>query len=280
MNLRMFWRAVAAWLSGVLPVAVAVETSRAEALYRELPVPFVDQNSGRPVPLELPSGFQEGDRLFRHRQSSWEPSPPRNWPAWNWTWLRAVRQFLRSWWDLLQTIGIALLLALLAVVLWRAWRLGRWSGMRAKGVKPGAPDVSVLRELLPERRTAQEVDLWETAWQRFRSGDLRAAVIFLYCCLLVALNDRKIIRVRRGKTCRDYLKELQAWPKLREPFQQVVQLYESVFFGQITVPQARAEEAFAAAESLRSRLAALSVDVPETVPPVPADRIHLGNEAP
>ncbi len=74
-------------------------------------------------------------------------------------------------------------------------------------------------------------DFRSLAQQAYQSGDLRRAFIFLYSHVLVTLDQNERITLKKGKTNRQYLKEVWEDPKLSSYFKSVMLPFESAFFG-------------------------------------------------
>ncbi len=75
-------------------------------------------------------------------------------------------------------------------------------------------------------------DFRQLAEAAYRRGDFRRAIIFLYSHVLISLDQRGLIRLRKGKTNRQYLRELSPYRPLANFFQQVMVPFEAVFFGE------------------------------------------------
>ena len=86
-------------------------------------------------------------------------------------------------------------------------------------------------EQLPFELDSAEGDFRTAADAAYRSGDLRKAIIFLYSHVLVTLDQNRLIRLRKGKTNRQYLREVQRHDGVAGYFQQVMLPFEAVFFG-------------------------------------------------
>jgi hypothetical protein len=63
------------------------------------------------------------------------------------------------------------------------------------------------------------------------AGDYRKALIYLFSYLLVELDKAHCIRLERGKTNGEYLREVRSWPELSGSMKPIVQLFEFVYFG-------------------------------------------------
>ena len=86
-------------------------------------------------------------------------------------------------------------------------------------------------EQLPFDLQAAGGDFRSLAQQAYQAGDLRRAFIFLYSHVLVTLDQNERISLRKGKTNRQYLKEVWEDPKLSTYFKSVMLPFESAFFG-------------------------------------------------
>ena len=86
-------------------------------------------------------------------------------------------------------------------------------------------------EQLPFDLDSAEGDFQSAAEAAYRNGDLRKAIIYLYSHVLVTLDQNGMIRLRKGKTNRQYLNEARRHKGIPEYFRQVMIPFESVFFG-------------------------------------------------
>ena len=86
-------------------------------------------------------------------------------------------------------------------------------------------------EQLPFDFKAAGGDFRSLAQQAYQAGDLRRAFIFLYSHVLVTLDQNERISLRKGKTNRQYLKEVWEDPKLSSYFKSVMLPFESALFG-------------------------------------------------
>jgi hypothetical protein len=65
----------------------------------------------------------------------------------------------------------------------------------------------------------------------YEAGNYDQAVIYFFSFQLVQLDHHQFIRLEKGKTNRQYLRELHAHRSLRGLVEQVMLLFEDVFFG-------------------------------------------------
>lgn len=89
------------------------------------------------------------------------------------------------------------------------------------------------RVILGERIGAEEsaTDLFSEAEQLARDGNLRAAIRKGYIALLCDLSDRKIVRLARHKTNRDYLRDVRMENSLFENMAGLTRNFESNWYG-------------------------------------------------
>jgi len=113
--------------------------------------------------------------------------------------------------QLAQVFVLALCLAAISFVAWRAWSR-RARAPKSLKLKRG-PRV-VLGERLEADQTA--ADLLDDAERLARAGDLRGAIRKAYIALLCELGDRGVVRLAQHKTNRDYLDAVRrsATPRL------------------------------------------------------------------
>lgn len=95
------------------------------------------------------------------------------------------------------------------------------------------------RVILGERIGADEsaADLFSQAEQLARDGNLRGAIRKGYVALLCDLSDRKIVRLARHKTNRDYLRDVRKNDGLFENMTGLTRNFESNWYGLRTAEQ-------------------------------------------
>ena len=89
------------------------------------------------------------------------------------------------------------------------------------------------RVILGERIGADEsaFDLFSEAERLAREGNLRAAIRKGYIALLCDLSDRKIVRLARHKTNRDYLRDVRKDNSLFENMTGLTRNFETNWYG-------------------------------------------------
>jgi len=109
-------------------------------------------------------------------------------------------------------------------------------------------------EQLPFDIKAGNGDFRSLAQQAYQAGDLRRAFIFLYSHVLVTLDQNERISLRKGKTNRQYLKEVWEDPKLSTYFKSVMLPFESAFFGDHDPAPDQFERCWSGLENFHSHL--------------------------
>lgn len=96
------------------------------------------------------------------------------------------------------------------------------------------------RVILGERIAGSEsaLDLFSEAERLALEGNLRAAIRKGYIALLCDLSDRKIVRLGRHKTNRDYLRDVRKDGRLFENMSGLTQTFERNWYGLRTAEQA------------------------------------------
>jgi hypothetical protein len=235
------------WCWGQAGAEDAVTQGR-EALRGSPEFPWYDPDS---------DGLQRMDvrppRDVAARKSKWQPS---NAPAYSWPpWLSIVIEVV---------FWIVLVLALLAVVytLLRAllittgdWRSGT-GGSSADDLLHG--DIDRI-ESLPFQLKAPQTDLLAQARQHYEAGEFGQAIIYLYSYQLIQLDRHQLIRLTKGKTNRQYLREVLSRRELRELLSRSMIAFEDVFFGHHTLDRQRFESCWSQLDVFHEQLALTAV---------------------
>jgi len=128
-------------------------------------------------------------------------------------------------------ILLAVVLLWLAYLAWRGMRRRRSSVEVSRGADRVEPITARQSQSLPVQVAPQRADLLGWAEKCYREGDYSQAIVYLFSYLLVQLDRRQLIHLSRGKTNRQYLRELGAQRRLRELLGQTMEAFEAVFFG-------------------------------------------------
>jgi len=72
---------------------------------------------------------------------------------------------------------------------------------------------------------------FERAQTLSQGGDYRSAVRFLYLSSLLLLDERGLLRYDRSRTNHEYLRSVSGSPELSEPLQEVIEVFDNVWYG-------------------------------------------------
>ena len=162
-----------------------------------------------------------------------------------------------SWsWDL-EWLGWVLIVLVVLLVLWMLlrvyWTRTPRSGGSDDAALVGRP-VSVDRlEELPFQLDQPAGDLLSESRRAAEAADYDRAIVLLYSHQLLELDKREAIRLTKGKTNRQYLRELRLQAGLAPLLATSMVAFEDVFFGGHSLGRARFEECWRQAMQLLER---------------------------
>lgn len=167
---------------------------------------------------------------------------------WDLDWLRdwfdfgSFRPFSMSSVQWIAWIAIAVLIGIVVYVLFRAYRQSeqRASGQAAKAREAEAADDQRRTEALPLEGRKRS-DFLAEAERCYQQGNYGEAIIYLFSHQLVELDKHRRIRLTKGKTNRQYLRELRRHPSLCRLMEQTTIAFEDVFFGHHPLDRSRFE---------------------------------------
>lgn len=96
-------------------------------------------------------------------------------------------------------------------------------------------------ESLPVPVVQSRADLLAEARRLYEQGDYGQAIAYFFGYQLVQLDKRHIIRLGRGKTNRQYLREVGARAALRGLVEETMVTFEEVYFGRREIDRCRFE---------------------------------------
>jgi len=140
-------------------------------------------------------------------------------------------------------IALALLLGGLAYLLIRVY-LNMVGGRSSRGDDEGPSDAGDQRrrsEALPLPAARLEGDLLAQARRLYQEGRFGEAILYLFGYQLVELDKRQRIRLAKGKTNRQYLREIGGGGRLRRLVEQTMVAFEDFFFGHHAIDRVRFE---------------------------------------
>ena len=172
------------------------------------------------------------------------------WPNWHLPGLGSVLEWV--FW-----IALVASLAAVAYLLVRAY-LGSESFASSQADDDPETEADRRRriESLPFPVQASRNDLLAEARRHYQQGDYGEAVKYLFSYQLVQLDKHQIIRLTRGKTNRQYLREVGRRKSLGRVVEQTMVAFEDFFFGNHAIDRARFEACW-------SRLAQFEAQVAE-----------------
>lgn len=218
---------------------------------------WVDPESGRVRGVkeaypyaELPTGSASAQReqaallpTLDTQDWTWE------WPDWWLDFLDTIGQLFSGWGErevyLLFLVLILIFLLIVFILLART----KWGPLAVQArAAQQRRRRAVAQEELPfewEAGALTVEGLWQQALQAKEAGDFRLALMFLYSYLLIELDAQQLLRLQRGKTNRDYSRELGRSATVYDCFQATMLAFEQVFFGRYQLTRPQVDELFA-----------------------------------
>lgn len=138
-------------------------------------------------------------------------------------------------------MGIALLVAVCAALIWVIGT--RFLGQEVRESKATKVVQAVRKadqvEKLPLNLLITEPggDFLSMARKFMQASEFSKAIIYLYAHELLSLDEQHLIRLAKGKTNRQYLRELRPQPPLQQLVEATVLLFEDAFFGKKSISE-------------------------------------------
>lgn len=212
----------------------SVESAR-DALSGRGGMPWYDRERDDLRAINVPPE-KAGD--MSNRTSKWEdtskPTPQSNTPAPNFSWTGSFWDALWTFAQVLFWIFVVILVGFLIYLLIKAYveredAAAVTSKSQFDFDDDGADENRI--ESLPFTVARPRGDLLDEARQQYQAGNYRLAVIYLFSYQLITLDRHQHIHLAKGKTNRQYLRELREHPQLRDVLEQTMVNFEDVFFG-------------------------------------------------
>lgn len=225
----------------------AVEAGR-EALDGKVTFPWYDADSDGLQRLNV-----EPPADVKNRGSKWERTVRAKKSRTPWA--------MPGWlWKMLEVIGWTLLVMALVAVgyfLVRAFLLAESGHASGEAVAEGALGTGDIDrvESLPFQLKAPQTDLLSEARRHQEAGNYKDAIIYLYSYQLVELDKHQLIRLAKGKTNRQYLREVQRRGELFRSLQASMLAFEDVFFGNHSLERDRFESCWSGLDAFHQSLA-------------------------
>ena len=192
----------------------------------------------------LPWYDAEKDALKRInvRPDDTPPSTPTNTTPTNWSlpdWLgEGIAGLLQlMFYTLLFGIIVAIIVFLVRAFLKNEAKDAQYDSGRDKDVGEEIDRV----ESLPFQLAKPRGDLLAEARRLYEAGDFRGAIIYLFSYQLVQLDKHQRIQLTRGKTNRQYLREVRKQPQMFRLLETTMVAFEDVFFGHYDLERSRFE---------------------------------------
>jgi hypothetical protein len=156
----------------------------------------------------------------------------------------------------LQGLGLAALvifIGLIAYLIARAFLKNEVTETKVSKVIETSRDVDKV-QALPFQLRKPTSDFLAEAQRLYAAGNYSEAIIYLYSHLLVQLDTHHVIRLAKGKTNRQYLREARSRPALREILERTMIAFEDVFFGHHTLSREDFESCYSRVEEFHAHL--------------------------
>jgi hypothetical protein len=184
--------------------------------------PWYDKQTDAPRPVHVDVPWD----LTSKSKSTWKPT------LWG-----------ISFWEWVAIIVLTAALAALVWLLMRAYlnREETQAALDSPRVPQAAVDDKARIEALPFRIRRADIDLLDEARRLYEQGKYGEAMVYLFSYQLVEMDRHQVIRLAKGKTNRQYLRDLRRQPFLREIVERSMVAFEEVFFGGHILDRARFE---------------------------------------
>lgn len=138
-------------------------------------------------------------------------------------------------------LGVVIL-ALIGLILWAI--INREKTKKDPGISSEKTVVTDQQrvEELPFQVDADYKDLLGRARDCYQDGDYEQAIIYLFSYELIQLDKAALIKLTRGKTNHQYLREVQPNESLKSRLAMTIRAFEDVFFGNKELTRHRFEE--------------------------------------
>jgi hypothetical protein len=238
------------WAAVPLCAQDAAESEQAiqeagEALQQSGKYPWYDASKDGVKPIPLASS---SDADSENRDSKWTAQPSAATPG------RLPQiSFLGG---LFNWIGITLLIVFLALIAWlvaKAFLKDEVSEGVARKVIETSRDVDRV-EALPFKLRKPTGSFLDEARRLYEAGEYSEAIIYFFSYQLVELDRHHLIRLAKGKTNRQYLREVRPRPNLHSILGITIVVFEDAFFGRKTITREHFERSWNRLSEFQSEL--------------------------
>jgi hypothetical protein len=218
----------------------AVEAGR-QALRGKTDFPWYDaeRDAVRRIDVYPPSDVSA-------RKSKWQ-LPNRTTPPWVETLVEVIG------WIFLGILlgGVLYIVGRALLIIAGNWQTG--SGLATEDASRQG-DIDRIESLPFQLKTAQ-TDLLAQARRYYEAGEFGQAIIYFYSYQLVQLDRHRLIRLAKGKTNRQYLREVRAQRDLWDLLSRSMIAFEDVFFGHHALQRDRFESCWRRLDDFHQQLA-------------------------
>lgn len=153
-------------------------------------------------------------------------------------------------------LAVAAILLLVVFFLIRTYARGDLRWAKAKRQPKSDSDEARRIEALPFPVRAAQSDFLAEARRLYQQGQYGEAVKYLFSYQLVQLDKHRVVRLTRGKTNRQYLREIHRRGRrgLVGLFEQTMLAFEDFFFGNHPIDQMRFEACWSRLGEFESQL--------------------------
>ena len=153
-------------------------------------------------------------------------------------------------------IAIAIIFVLIAGAL--VWFFMQMEGRLGRDLRSREAETALvharIKQLPFDMPYDSGADFRELAARAAAQGDYGRATILLFSHVLLHLDQKDLIRLKKGKTNRQYLRELQAHSQLSNYFHRVMVTFEDAFFGDHPIQQPVFEAAWNDLDSFQEQV--------------------------
>lgn len=174
---------------------------------------------------------------------------------------RAPRMGVSGIGTLFQVVGLTLLtiiIGVLIVMLVKAFLQGEQAQTHSAKFIDTSSDVDRVEDL-PFQVKKPSGDFLSEAQRLYEAGKYSEAIVYLFSYQLVALDKRHVIRLAKGKTNRQYLRETRSRESLKQLLQRTMISFEDVFFGHHELSRERFEESWRGLDEFHQQLERVEV---------------------
>jgi hypothetical protein len=150
--------------------------------------------------------------------------------------------------------ALVVLLGLLAVLVAKAFLKDEVSeSVVLRKVVESTRDVDRV-EALPFQLRGAKGDFLAEARRLYEAGHYSDAIVYLFSYELVQLDKHHLIRLAKGKTNRQYLREVRQRPTVRAILELTMIAFEDAFFGRKVLSRERFEECWQRLDEFQQEL--------------------------